>query len=258
MGIKDSVKNLIEKVKDKYDDYQERKSIEAEEEAERRRLNTPIMDIDCVYKPEIDRTDISEEYRNHGECYMLTNLMMHAGIYPEKFQLRLYEEIETHGAPMFEDDYGRRYAAWGSDELLEIEYGKSTYYNFSQFGERLLSPEEEDMVMFALRKLEESYYVTYIISNLEPYFVFSRRVTNFLDGCLSTYCQEKYAKYKASMSHEEAKGKAINDVKPYKDILNRKSKEYEDKYQIFLNKQREQQIKKQNEQKDLFDSYRSL
>ena len=158
---------------------------------------------------------------------------------------------------MYEDDFCRRYAG-GDDELIEIEYGKSTYYNFSQFGGRLLSSEEEDMIMFALRKLEENYYVTYIISNLKPYFVFSRRVTNFLDDCLSTYCQEKYAKYKASMSHEEAKGKAINDVKPYKDILNRKSKEYEDEYQIFLNRQREQQIKKQNEQKDLFDSYRSL
>lgn len=258
MGIKDSVKNIIEKVKDKYDNYQERKRMEAEEEAERRRLNTPIIDIDCVYKPRIDIGHTSVVYEDYDNCYTVTSIKMNAGIYPEKFQLRLYKEIETRGACVFEDDFYIKHTVLGSDELIGIKQGESTYYNFSRFRERLLSPNEEDMVMFALRKFEERYYVTYIISNLEPYFVFSKRVTNFLDGCLSTYCQEKYAKYKASMTHEEAKRKAINTIKPYKDILNRKSKEYEDEYQIYLNKQREQQINKQNEQNDLLDSYRSL
>ena len=42
MGLKDSVKNLVGKAKDKYDDYLERKQLEAEKRAEIQRLNTPI------------------------------------------------------------------------------------------------------------------------------------------------------------------------------------------------------------------------
>ena len=258
MGLKDSVKNLVEKARDKYDDYLERKQLELEKRAEIQRLNTPIMSVESVYDHEQYRVyGLDSSYKDYEDCYESKNVIMQAGVYPEKFQIGLYERIELRGDLMGENEYGLPEVD-KSNTLIETKPGEHIYHTFSKYGNKLLTNDEAEKVLFAVEKLEEKYYITDIISCLEPYFVFSEKVTKFLDGCLSDYLQDKYSEYKSSMSHEQAKNKAINLVKPYKEILNRKSKEYADKYQIYLNKQREQETKKQNEKNDLLDSYRSL
>lgn len=261
MGIKDSVKNLIDKVKTKYDDYCERKRIEAEEEAERIRLNTPIIECDDVYKCNINVEYAEDEeycYEEYTDCYEKTDLMLRAEVFPQRFQLTTYEKIEKLGSKIFEDDfYIKRVEAY-EHFLIRTKYRNYTYYTFYQHNPKLMTSEEEDMVLFAIKNLEESYYVTRIISELEPYSVFSKRITSFLDRCLSTYLQDKYEEYKKSSSHEEAKTKALNRIKPYKDILNKKSKQYEDMYQEYLNREKAKEIKRRNEKNDLINSYRDL
>ena len=244
--MKNPIKTIYDKVKNSYYDYQESKRIAAEEAREQIRLNTPIIQATSLYKSNVRIDDVSLLYSGYEGGYEEVSLKLHTGIYPKRFELDIYESIEVYGHEIDSDnEYNVPYTDWNHSTYVRTDVGSHNYTMFYRNDERLMTAKEEELVMRGIEDLEDKNSITNIIDNLEPYFIFSFRVTALLNSSLKNYCQSQYKYYKKYYSDEDAKQKALNDVKPYKHKLN----ECEEKYENLYRKQQ----REKDELSDLFN-----